>query len=145
MKYLILFVVLAAFEVKAETREEKVITLTLLAEARGEKFDGMAAVCAVIKQRSINRNISPEKVCLQRKQFSCWNGKTINDLNYLLTKTPKKIVDQAKYLAQNINNINLSKINNADHYYSTIIAPPYWAKGKKPVAKIGKHVFFKLN
>ena len=43
-----------------------VVALTILAEARGEAQDGMAAVACVIAQRAINRNLTPEQVCLQK-------------------------------------------------------------------------------
>jgi hypothetical protein len=57
------------------TREEKVIAITILAEARGEGTEGMAAVAAVIAQRSIERKQTFQKVCLAKYQFSCWNEK----------------------------------------------------------------------
>jgi N-acetylmuramoyl-L-alanine amidase len=117
-----------------------VVALTILAEARGEGKDGMAAVACVISQRAINRGLTPEQVCLQRKQFSCWNGKS--DLKSLY-KSP--MAQWALYLEANIQNMNGEKVGYADHYYSTIISPPYWAKNKKPVAHIGQHKFYKLR
>ena len=39
-----------------------VVALTILAEARGEGKDGMAAVACVIAQRAENRSITPEQV-----------------------------------------------------------------------------------
>lgn len=127
------------------TIEQKVIAITILAEARGECPSGMAAICAVIKQRSINRGLSYKEVCLQNKQFSSWNNKSINDLNYLLNIKEKNIVRDAIWLAKNIDKINTKKIGYADHYYSNYIKTPYWARNKKSVAKIGRHIFFKLN
>ena len=119
-----------------------VVALTLLAEARGEGNDGMAAVACVINQRAINRGISAEAVCLQRKQFSCWNGKTEADLEHLYAS---KMAPWALYLERNIDKMNRKKIGNADHYYADYIRAPYWAKNKQPVAKIGRHIFYKLN
>ena len=117
-----------------------VVALTILAEARGEGRDGMAAVACVIAQRAHNRGLTPEQVCLQRKQFSCWNSK--QDLTHLYK------CDQAEfalYLENNITRMNRAKVGFADHYYSTIISAPYWAKNKQPVATIGKHRFYKLR
>ena len=136
MKYL-LFLLLTTAPLRAG-----IVALTLLAEARGEGKDGMAAVAAVINQRAINRNLTPEQVCLQRKQFSCWNGKTEADLLHLYTS---KMAPWALYLERNIKRINRAKIGNADHYFADYIKPPYWAKGEKPVAVIGKHKFYRLK
>jgi N-acetylmuramoyl-L-alanine amidase len=119
-----------------------VIALTILAEARGEGRDGMGAVAAVISQRAINRNLTPEQVCLQKWQFSCWNGKSESDLAHLY-KSPQ--AEFALYLEKNIDRINRSKVNFADHYYADYIKAPYWAKGKKPVKVIGQHKFHRLK
>ena len=119
-----------------------VVALTILAEARGEGRDGMAAVACVIAQRAENRSITPEKVCLQKWQFSCWNGKTEQDLDHLY-KSP--MADWALYLEENIRNMNRAKVGFADHYYADWIKAPYWAKGKKPVAVIGQHKFYRLK
>lgn len=119
-----------------------VVALTILAEARGEGKEGMAAVACVIAQRAENRSITPEKVCLQKWQFSCWNGKSGSDLDHLY-KSP--MADWALYLEENIRNMNRAKIGFADHYYADWIKAPYWAKGQKPVAVIGKHKFYRLK
>jgi spore germination cell wall hydrolase CwlJ-like protein len=119
-----------------------VVALTILAESRGEKKSGMAAVACVISQRAINRNLTPEQVCLQKWQFSCWNGKSESDLEHLY-KTPQ--AEYALYLEANITRMNRAKIGYADHYYASYIKPPYWAKGRTPTTTIGKHLFYKLK
>ena len=119
-----------------------IVALTILAEARGEGKDGMAAVACVIAQRSLNRNLTPEQVCLQKWQFSCWNGKTESDLQHLY-KSP--MADWALYLEENIGSMNRAKIGFADHYYANWIKAPYWAKGQKPVSIVGKHKFYRLK
>ena len=42
-------------------------------EARGESTLGRYAIATVISTRAIERNLSPLQVCLQPRQFSCWN------------------------------------------------------------------------
>jgi N-acetylmuramoyl-L-alanine amidase len=123
------------------TKEQKVVAITILAEARGEGDTGMGAVAAVIAQRAIDRKQTWQKVCLAKWQFSCWNGKKISDLDHLLD-VPQ--AEMAIYLAKNMHRIDRSKIGNANHYYADYIKAPYWAKGKKPVKKIGHHIFYKL-
>jgi spore germination cell wall hydrolase CwlJ-like protein len=56
------------------TAEILVIALTILGEARGEGFEGMAGVASVIQTRAIERKQTASQVCLSPKQFSFWNG-----------------------------------------------------------------------
>jgi hypothetical protein len=119
-----------------------VVALTILAEARGEGKEGMAAVACVISQRSMNRSLTPEQVCLQKWQFSCWNGKSEQDLQHLY-KSPMS--DWALYLERNISSMNRAKVGFADHYYADYIKAPYWARGLKPVSIAGKHRFYRLR
>ena len=124
------------------TRETKIIAITILAEARGEKQSGMYAVGAVIAQRAFERKRTPTEVCLKKWQFSCWNGKKLKDLEHLLK------VPQAKYalaLAKNIKLLSREYVGFANHYHATWMKKkPYWAKGEKPVKVIGQHAFYKL-
>jgi len=123
------------------TRETKIIAITILAEARGEGEAGMYAVAAVIAQRAFERKRTPSAVCLKKWQFSCWNGKTLKNLEHLLK------VPQAKYalaLAKNIKLLSRDFVGYANHYHNNKIKLPYWAKGEKPVKTIGNHIFYKL-
>ena len=147
MKTIALYVLLISQSITALvassglTKEQKVVAITILAEARGEGDKGMGAVAAVIAQRAIDRKQTWEKVCLTKYQFSCWNGKKISDLDHLLD-VPQ--AEMAIYLAKNMHRIDRSKIGNANHYYADYIKAPYWAKGEKPTVKIGRHIFYRL-
>jgi spore germination cell wall hydrolase CwlJ-like protein len=124
------------------TQEQKVVAITILAEARGEGTKGMYAVAAVIAQRAMERKRTPEQICLKPYQFSCWNGKKVADLEHLLT------VPQAKYailLAKTVKQLSRDYVGYANHYHATWMKQkPYWAKGVKPVKVIGNHAFYKL-
>ncbi len=122
LKTLIITLILVAHKLDAG-----IVALTILAEAQGEGKTGMSAVAAVISQRAINRNLTPKQVCIQKWQFSCWNGKGESDLAHLY-KSPQ--AEFALYLEKNIDRINRSKVNFADHYYADYIKAPYWAKGE---------------
>ena len=147
MKTIALYVLLISQSIAALgaqsglTKEQQVVAITILAEARSEGDRGMGAVAAVIAQRAIDRKQTWEKVCLAKWQFSCWNGKKISDLDHLLD-VPQ--AEMAIYLAKNMHRIDRSKIGNANHYYADYIKAPYWAKGKTPTVKIGRHIFYKL-
>ena len=124
------------------TREQKIVAITILAEARGEGEAGMYAVGAVIAQRAFERKQTPTEVCLKKWQFSCWNGKKLKDLEHLLK------VPQAKYaitVAKNVKTLSREYVGYANHYHATWMKKlPYWAKGQKPVKVIGQHAFYKL-
>jgi len=142
MKKFVLFFMVAIQCYAADlTKEQQIVAITILAEARGEGYKGMTAVAGVIKQRSVERKISPSAVCLQKYQFSCWNNKKISQLKNLLN-VPQ--AEHAIFLAKNLDRIDREMLGFANHYYADYIKAPYWAKGKKPTMKIGKHLFFKL-
>ena len=124
------------------TKDDKIVAITILAEARGEGQAGMYAVGAVIAQRAIERKWRHSVICLANKQFSCWNGKTFEDLEHLL-ELPEAAY--AMLVAKNISNLDHSIVGNANHYHATWMKKkPYWAKNIKPVKTIGNHAFYKL-
>jgi N-acetylmuramoyl-L-alanine amidase len=125
--------------------KKRIIALTILGEARGEGKEGMHAVACVIQQRAKNRKMKLVDVCLQKKQFSIWNGvRGISKLHYLL-KSPSAIY--AKELASEMakgKKLNQSKTKNADHYHAANVNPS-WANINKKTVKIGNHIFYKLK
>jgi len=120
---------------------DHVVALTILAEARGEGEAGMTSVACVILQRSIERGITMREVCLQKLQFSCWNGKSYQDLAPLL-RTPQ--ARHALWLEANPDRLDLDVMKHCNHYHADWIQMPYWAKGEKPLLKIGRHIFYRL-
>ena len=130
---------------KKDLTDQQVVALTILGEARGEGAQGMYGVACVIAERSINwkrngRKQTPRQVCLVDKQFECWNNGKMPSKRLLDTPQGK----YALYLAMNIKRVDRSYVNFADHFCH-IKKNPYWASGRKPVAIIKKHKFFKLR
>lgn len=117
-----------------------VVAATLILEAGGEYSQGaMEAVHEVIHNRTVKRKMHMSAVCLQKWQFSCWNGKDINDNIAKAKKHPRwneamKVVDTAQMT---------NYTNGADHYYAEYIQEPYWASSLERTTKIGRHIFFK--
>ena len=137
MKHLILFLTCCKIMAADHT-----VALTVLAEARGEGQRGMAAVACVIRQRAENRGLSFKQVCLQKWQFSCWNGKEIKDLTHLLDEPQAKY---ALWLEANMDKLKPEALGYANHYHATWRRElPYWAKGKKPAKIVGQHAFYRL-
>ena len=120
-----------------------IVVATIIMEAGGEYHRGsLEGVYEVIKTRAKKRNKTLAQVCLQRKQFSCWNGKA--DGIKALEDTIAKAKRHPRWIiAQNILGTNTNFTNGADHYYADYIKAPYWAASMTQTVKIGKHIFFK--
>ena len=119
---------------------QDVIATTLILEAGGEYTEGaMESVHEVIYNRSIKRNKSMSEICLQKWQFSCWNGKDLES-NVSKAQTHPRWNEAMKI-------VNTAKMTNytkgADHYYADYIAEPYWVSSMTRTVKIGKHIFYK--
>ena len=134
-------IALAAFAEPTLTEEQQIIALTLLAEARGEGTEGMQAVAMVIKQRMANRKQTASQVCLAPKQFSCWNGKTSDDLRHLW-QSPA--APDAIEVVRRFDKLDPEVIGYADHY-CTVNIEPFWAIVQVPVVVIGNHTFYRLD
>ena len=122
--------------------QQEIVAITILAEARGEGKRGMYAVACVISKRMKERKKTGAQVCLQPWQFSCWN-KNDPQRPHLRKLLRHELAPYAMKLAKNIDNLQLKFVEFANHYHTKRVSP-YWSKGKRPVATIGNHLFFKL-
>lgn len=130
---------LANTQISVSVSKLEVVAATLIAEAGGEKdLRAMHAVAEVIYNRSISRKLSPMQICLQRKQFSCWNGKDV-ETEIEKAKKHKKWLNALK-IAQNLGSTNFSK--NAQFYHTTKINPS-WNKKMIATVTIENHKFYK--
>lgn len=119
----------------------ELIASVLVLEAGGEPISGMIAVHEVIMRRSVERKLPPESVVTQPLQFSCLNGTTPDAAIAKAKSHPKW--DLAIAIAREQADDGLTRGGN--HYFSMDIdRVPAWARGKRPTAVIGKHVFLKL-
>lgn len=153
------------------TKDERIVALTLLGEARGEGWNGMFAVACVVRQRMIERKLTARQVCLQPWQFTYWNHKRksikkaetvqkpYSNFDILLfkgiyEKDLKYVGGLAIHLCSD-RDFERKYVGFANHYCA-LRSNPYWAfktiirDGKKikipikPVKIIGEHKFFKL-
>lgn len=127
--------------------DTQIVAMTIWGEARGEGDAGMYAVACVISQRAINRSITPAEICLQRKQFSCWQNQFSSNQTPTSTFERKLKTKEGVYamlLAKNIKGLDRKFVKYADHYV-TLKTQVYWMNGHRPVTVIGNHKFFKLR
>jgi hypothetical protein len=126
--------------------EQELIAAVLIGEAGSNSnerdwkpFYNMQAVLEVIWKRHLERKQTFWEVLTQPKQFSCLNGITPQALIAKSRKHRNWLA--AYYLADEMPKTRLAK--GANHFHE-ISVHPKWARGRKPVAVIGKHKFFKL-
>ena len=124
------------------TAELLIIALTILGEARGETFEGMAGVASVIQTRTIQRKQTPSQVCLSPKQFSFWNGGVSEATKKKLLATAQG--KNALYLADLVIHKQMPDIVKGANHYHAVSVSPKWAKDTKLVAVIKHHKFYKL-
>jgi hypothetical protein len=142
-------------------KEWRIVALTLMGEARGEKAMGLYAVACVVNQRMKERKLTAAQVCWQDKQFSCWNRKgggrkKIEDLNPLLLEERSNYAIKLAIDLCKGKNFERRIVGFANHY-CTLDAKPFWTfktivrEGKDvkipipPVMIIGNHKFYKLK
>lgn len=138
----------------------EILALTIIGEARGEPIQGQVAVGCVIRNRmmaSPNKYKSLSDVCLEPKQFSCWNE---TDPNYtFLIGLVEKLVSnnrlndlylrQCFWVAQGIASWDIIDNTKSSIYYLTnelFNSPkrPNWSLNAKNVHIINGQTFFSL-
>ena len=149
MKYLLsLLVAFSAVADEVLTRDERVVALTILGEARGEGKKGMYAIACVIQKRASERDLTPARVCHQPYQFSVWNAgkgkiKKESELYYLWkSKSMMYARELARVVCQG-KELNQTFTGHANHY-CTINTHNKYTKAGKTVKIIGNHKFFRL-
>ena len=126
--------------------DQEIVTLTLLGEARCQPEEGITAIAQVILNRSRERQLSVEVICLQTRQFSCWNDRsaTFRRSGALMDES-EVATNTAKALAYAIcNGIDVMPDLKANHYYNSSLCNPSWAKYGVDTVIIGDHTFITL-
>lgn len=128
--------------------EIDVLARTLWGEARGEGTIGMQAVACVVMNRIKTGGWWGDtvvQVCQKPYQFSCWNK---DDPNYgkVLSVDGGDIhfVTAQRIAARAVCGVLDDPTKGATHYHAAGTTP-YWVRGEKPVAVIGRHVFYRME
>ena len=120
---------------------EEVVTLTIMAEARNQGQEGMRYVGQSILLRSKTRNLTPDQVCKEPLQYSCWNGR--GPEAKILLEDPE-ITNQAQAIAAFVcAGVDVAP-GNYDHYINPEKCDPKWARNPKASKVIGDHLFLEL-
>lgn len=135
-------------------RVSEIVALTLYLECRGEPALGQIAVGCVIRNRSRDKKHrwprSLDEVCLQEKQFSCWNF-TTPAKQQTIVDWDDPVWDQLFRLALAFTQDLIPDITNgANHYLNpkVVIAEagklPSWADSERVTMDVGNHRFYRL-
>lgn len=130
--------------------DAEILTLarTLYGEARGEPRQGIEAVANVILNRVMSNRYpnTIAKVCLQRRQFSCWNDDDPNrKIIANLMPGQDEIFDMILKIAASAVLGGLpAVVIGVLHYHARQIKPSWVKKspGATLVATIGRHLFW---
>ena len=120
----------------------EIVAATLCAEARGEGARGMRAVLEVIDRRAVDRHLTAAQVCLQRKQFSCWNGDR-REMFRRMKACPE--FASALRMSREASARKRPQLTKGATHYCAIASRPEWSIGLRPVVIIGNHKFYRLD
>lgn len=108
--------------------EREMIERVVAAEARGESFEGQAAVAEVIYNRCMNRGQSVEQVIWADKQFAYPYGGEISQ--------------DTKEAVAAVFDYELLSLDGAEYFHADYVLPS-WAADMQEVCRIGRHIFYK--
>lgn len=129
------------------------LALNVYFEARNQSLEGQLAVAQVVVNRTIDDRYpdTPCKVIYDARTYSSgfpkrhqcqfsWycDGKSDKP-------TDKAAFERAMQITIYLMKSNVSDITNGATHYHTRHILPSWAKGQEPTAKIGDHVFYRLE
>lgn len=131
------------------TQDITCLALNIYHEARGEPEAGQAAVASVTLNRMHSKHY-PGKLCdvvfqknwdkKRRRYVSAFSWTELESLTK--NKKDNKKWQQALKIAETVYSGNgETRAKDALFYHANYIKP-VWAKNKKPVARIGKHIFY---
>lgn len=127
-----------------------ILGLTIWREARNQPLVAMVGVASVIMNRAKDRRWpdTVHEVCLQAKQFSCYNAGDPNAVKFPqigATGDWEAWMRVASAIDEAVEKGN-DVANGANHYHSIPAGSPLprWADAKKVVAKHGAFTFYRL-
>ena len=126
---------LPAQNITITVSQTEVVAATLIMEAGGEGRQGMEAVREVISNRAKGK--TEMSVCLAPKQFSCWNGISVQAGIKKAKRHPNWNVALQIAKAAPTNHTR-----RATHYHTTKVSPS-WSKKLAQTVKIKNHVFYR--
>ena len=135
-------------EYKNIQHDIKCLTLNIFHEARSESTAGQRAVASVTLNRVASKRY-PNTICevVYEKRWDRIRKRYVGAFSWTEFDTPPKLKSKAWFRAWDVAELAYKEkdkvlLNGALFYHAKYIKPS-WARKKKPVAKIGQHIFYK--
>jgi hypothetical protein len=129
--------------------EMTILMLTLMGEASICSEGEMRAVARVIQVRAEDRKMTIRQVCLQPKQFSCWNGPKAKRkmLGVVWSETTRRSPAWRLTIrvALDLYAKQLNTLPQWNHYYNPALCMPEWAGKLTQTRVVGHHVFGRID
>ena len=129
-------------------RDIKCLAKNIFHEARSESKAGQYAVASVTLNRVASKRY-PNTICevVYQKNWDRIRKRYVGQFSWTEFDRPPKLKSKAWYRAWNIakkayKEKNKRKLKGAIFYHSKRIKPS-WARKKKPIARIGSHIFYR--
>lgn len=143
-------IVIGSNEDEVDEEEVECVKQALWHEARGEGIAGIEAVASVIVNR-VNSKRYPNSFCAvihQPMQFSYVHEriKQGKPLTIVPKESEKDILDKVNQIAHSVVKYEFKPVfDQSVMWYAHKRINNYWTKKKAVVAKVGNHVFYKIN
>lgn len=126
----------------------KCLTLNIFHEARSESKAGQRAVASVTLNRVASKHY-PNTICdvVYQKNWDKIRKRYVGQFSWTEFDEPPKLKSKAWYRAWEIaeeayKNKDKKQLKGAIFYHAKYIKPS-WARKKKPIARIGRHIFYR--
>lgn len=126
----------------------KCLSLNIFHEARSESSAGQRAVASVTLNRVASKRY-PNNICdvVYQKRWDKIRKRYVSQFSWTEFDEPPKLKSKAWYRAWNVaeeayKEKDKEKLKGALFYHANYIKPS-WARKKKPIAKIGQHIFYR--
>lgn len=135
-------------QTKLINQDIRCLALNIFHEARSESKAGQRAVASVTLNRVASKRY-PNTICdvVYEKRWDKIRKRYVGAFSWTEFDKPPKLKSKAWYRAWQIAEIaykekDKTHLKGAVFYHANYIKPS-WARKKKPVAKIGNHIFYK--
>lgn len=133
---------------KNTKKEIKCLALNIFHEARSESIKGQRAVASVTLNR-VASNRYPNNICdvVYEKNWDRIRKRYVGQFSWTEFDQPPKLKSKpwlrAWKIAENAYKVkNKNQLKGALFYHAKYIKPS-WSRKKKPIARIGSHIFYK--
>lgn len=133
---------------KKNQHDIKCLTLNIFHEARSESKAGQRAVASVTLNRVTSKHY-PNTICdvVYEKRWDRIRKRYVGAFSWTELDQPPKLKSKAWYqawqIAENAYKEKDKKLLHGAVFYHAKRIKPSWARKKKPVARIGQHIFYR--